>query len=247
MMMAHFRAPFLPSEHLVENMDRAEFLHYLRTREMPRRLSFVPRAVGAEGHCGSGFVVDIGLTEDRLGSLEALMMMDATRLHVTSRCMYEHMRVRDEDGYIAVGMLQCITAMLSQLVASAPGITSSEMGAVFHRFVVCDLQLRNLMQVNSGEFRDVCESIFTNSGRRSIAALASGLELDVTLGGALPDAIFHRRLDAETLKGLISGTVHPATCEPGLHAVIAYSGEGDQMHHFLAVWYVGETVLKTVD
>jgi hypothetical protein len=45
-----FRAPWLMSEHVVENMDRAEWIVYLRDKRVPMRFVFIPRLPGMHIH-----------------------------------------------------------------------------------------------------------------------------------------------------------------------------------------------------
>ena len=81
---------------------------------------------------------------------------------------------------------------------------------------------------------------------RTVDTLMIALEKELTLTSTVPGK-FKGRVSVEALKNAIADSVDSDAPSDTLHATIAYAGEAGQRHHFLAVWYVGDTAPLKVD
>ena len=238
--LAEFRVPWAISKRNAEGMDRCEYLVYIKNkRALPLRLAYKPRAVGVEGYVGAAFIVDLGLSPARQGSVELLSHFDDSRFRISPRCMYEHCNVADPDGHMAVGHMLVAIEMLQSLCLGLDDVSGVEMLAVFERFVTTDGQLRFFMEVNSGDYRDIVEEYLQGSIDRSPAALLAVLEseYELTRSSTKLAGTFHGRHSLQTAMGLItdSKTQH----ELGLHAaIVGVPDEDGNMHHSFTMWTI---------
>jgi hypothetical protein len=228
----------LLSRRIVEEMDRAEMLRYLRDRHLPLRHTFRPRPQPAAGYRGCGFIIDLGLCDERNASIDLLQTMDEIGLRMSVRCMYEHIRIQDLEGHMAVGFLQSMLHVLSGLtIGLGYDEISPEMALIFERFVIDDLQMRYVIDYNSGTYRDVVEAA-VSSGDRSIPCLMATLGVQLTHTTNVPGE-FHGTCSMDTAKRIIADSLHTSNPSYGLHAMILWAGDqAADRHHVLVMWYV---------
>lgn len=260
-----WRPPWRLSARLAAQMDRAEYTRYVADKRIPLRLSFVPQSAAYPRSelRGSGFVVDLNTVMGFDGALEALRCMDQMRLHVSTTCMYEHMRLYDADGHVACGAMAIVTSLLSSLRTFG---CDDDFFSIFSNFVRHELEMRFFVDLNTGEYRDVIErhlAAASSLSHRSCDAIlthALGVPNAIALGESLNTTVtYHSVVSAATLNGLIRDSIAPKACA-GLHFAIGYGPRNardrtplpehvpaDMQHHFLAVWATREIYIRSVD
>lgn len=252
------------AERVVEEMSLEEYKYYLSTDKLPLRHSFRPIVLPPSGYRGAGMVIDLGLNEINRGAAKILQVLDAANLRVSARCLLEFGRsLCDEEGHLAVGVLQVAEAILANLLVpyrlSQEGVVESDFGAAFLRLVTRDLQLHHFLRVNSGKFRDHVEKLLSLASGRSVEQLMSLLNLELSFSSRVRGK-FWDVLDVDVVQQIINNTTAPGnSAHHGLHACIGKNarvaaGGGNagatlagKQHHFLVLWFVGPMRAEVVN
>ena len=252
--LVSFRAPWRLSARIAQEMDRAEITRYIHDHHIPVRLSFVPTcdSVLRASLRGYGFIVDLNAGMGWDASNNVLGCMDSALLHVSTKCMYEHMHLYDPEGHVACGAYLCVEKLLTML-ASMQANPDEDFFFTFASFVRLELQPRFFFDVNTGEYRDQVEHLLSVAPDRTCATLLAMLQMRSTSELSLvlrSNVTMHLSVSEHTLLGLIHDSVG-ASAAPSLHFAIAHGKrepsatrplppgmQPDAPHYFLAVWFV---------
>lgn len=191
-------------------------------------------------YAGYAILIDLNVNEGFSGSRELLQTYDEAFMRCTARCMYEHPKALDSEGFMSAGY-QCVALdVLKMHSIGLAGGDELDLLTVFRQLVLSELTYEHLMEIDSTTYRAIVERhLAAGQGDRTVQMMLQSLGSYALSATSEMPGTDHGVLGLAALKLIVPECVRNSAY--GLHvAIVKYVGAApeSQIHHFFTMWFV---------